>query len=250
VPATGAHEVVIDTPDHDLRMSEFPVSHLETVLEVYQERVKTLSQLPGVKCITLFRNDGSAAGASQTHPHSQILALPVVPAALSEEIERAERHLRTTSSCLTCQAIVAAREEHRVVLENAAFVAMTAYAARYSYETWIVPRAHGHDFRRCEDLGPLAEALSQVLRGLEAVEGSLPFNLILQTAPVESAAAGAFHWRLEVLPRATVPSGLELGSGMFIVSVSPECAAAGLRDAIALASACAGLDGTGRPFAG
>ena len=238
VPAVGFHEVVVDTPTHDLRMAEFSVELLETVLTVYQARVQALASFPGVKSIALFRNDGRAAGASQTHPHSQILALPMVPTSLLGELEAVERHFRTKGCCVTCEMLEYERESaQRLIAQNLHFAAVTSYAARYAYETWIVPRAHNHDFRLCDpgQMRSLAGILRQTLRALESVVGSFPFNLVLQTVPVDQslAAAEGFHWRLEILPRPTVPSGLELGCNVFIVSVSPEEAACRLRSAAA-----------------
>jgi UDPglucose--hexose-1-phosphate uridylyltransferase len=255
--AVGAHEVVIDAPDHDVTLTGLSRSRLAAVLGVYRERVRALAVLPGVKAIALFRNDGRGAGASQTHPHSQILALPVVPTAIRSEVTRAQALVGTEGRCPTCRSIASEDGRNRRVVQNATFEAFTAFAARYAYETWIVPRDHGHDFRDCEDLVGLAGILQQVLHGLESVLGRFPFNLVLQTAPIEKqhGLEEAFHWRLEVVPRMTVPSGLELGCGVFIVAVPPEQAAARLRDAIAtdedvLAAASPADDDTPRSSAG
>ena len=242
-PAIGSHEVVVDTPEHNSRMARFSIDRFETILTVYQARVRALGALPDVKSIALFRNDGRAAGASQVHPHSQIIAMPVVPTRLRNELEEVERHYRARGCCPTCEMLDCEREHHRrLIVRNAHFVAVTSWAARYPYESWIVPSTHHHDFRECDPraIRGLAEILSEVLQTLESVVGEFPYNLILQTAPVDDQGPRpqGFHWRLEILPRSSVPSGLELGCDVFIVSVSPEDAAARLRAAVKTEPGC------------
>jgi UDPglucose--hexose-1-phosphate uridylyltransferase len=124
----------------------------------------------------------------------------------------------------------------RVITDNQDFVALTSFAPRFSYETWIVPTAHGHDFLELSErkIHSLADILKQVLSALESIHPSCPYNLLLQHAPIASSngVARSFHWRLELLPRLTTPSGLELGCDVFIVQVTPEQAAAELRQVL------------------
>jgi UDPglucose--hexose-1-phosphate uridylyltransferase len=243
IPGRGFHEVVIDTPDHDRPLSAYSLDQLEDSLSVYRSRLEALGKHWEVKSFALFRNDGREAGASQEHPHAQILALPMVPPRLQHEIDAANRFLVERGCCLTCGMIESERRDgRRVVASDNHFLAVTSFAPRFPYETWVVPASHSHDFRECSQDGirSLAAMLKRLLLALESAVGRVPYNLVLQTAPAEmsAAAARAFHWRFELLPRLSAPSGFELGSGVFIVSVTPEDAASRLR--IAFAEAVAG----------
>lgn len=239
--AVGFHEVVIDAPEHDRQLSQFTLPHVETALEVYRSRLRALSAHPAVRSIALFRNVGRSAGASQEHPHVQILALPIVPARLQHELDAAERYVATHARCITCDLLrLDLLDARHLVARNSDFVAVTSFSPRFPYETWIVPESHSHDFRTCSDsqMRSLAAILKQVLTALEVNRGRFPFNLVLHTSPVRPSPGleRAFHWRMEILPRLTVPSGFELGHGVFIVTVPPEDAASRLRAAIASAT--------------
>ncbi|HJR58961.1 MAG TPA: DUF4921 family protein [Vicinamibacterales bacterium] len=237
LPARGLHEVIVETPRHDRRLVDFDAAELAMILDVYQSRLQAVSAAPHVKSVALFRNEGAAAGASQEHAHAQLVALPIVPGRLAGELRGASAYFRRLHRCVTCDSI--SRESsggHRLVGENADFAAMASFAPRFPYETWIVPRRHQHDFRGAEpaEIRNLGRLLHAVLRALGLVLDPFPFNLVLQTAPVRPRASirRAFHWRLEIVPRLTTASGFELGSGVFIVAVSPEQAARRLRAAI------------------
>jgi UDPglucose--hexose-1-phosphate uridylyltransferase len=232
--ANGFHEVIIETTEHGRRFSAFSHSHMQAVLSTYRDRVERLNAAPGVRSVILFRNDGRAAGASQEHPHAQILGLPLVPDTLACEIAAAEKHFQERQGCLSCDLLARERRDaRRVVAANEDFVVLAAFAPRFPCELWIVPTAHGPDFSRItlSAIRNLAFILGETLRALESMLGPFPYNLILQTAP--TSASGAFdrffHWRLEIVPRFTVASGFELATSVFIVSLLPEQAAAGLR---------------------
>ena len=238
VDAIGFHEVVIDSPDHDARLASLSLDELEVVLSVYRLRVDVLAREPRVRSIALFRNDGGPAGASQSHPHTQILALPVIPARLRDQVTAATRHLHQFGMCLTCALVDAETATgHRLITCNDHFVAIAAFAGRVPYETWIIPRAHRHDFALSgrAELHSLSAILKDLLQALEALLGVFAFNLVLQTAPRDEmpSTRDAFHWRIEVLPRLVSLSGLEIGCGVYIVSLAPEEAAARCRELVA-----------------
>jgi UDPglucose--hexose-1-phosphate uridylyltransferase len=236
-PGTGRHEVVIETPMHGRVFSRMPPAEIHSVLRVYQQRLQALSQEPGVRWVSLFRNEGRAAGASQEHAHAQLLALPLVPPRVAAELEATERYFQATARCFTCDAL--ARELHdgsRMVVESETYAAVATFAPRFPYEVWVLPRYHRHDFARVPDaeLVELAALLQRTLIGLESVLGMFPYNLILQTAPNAGGShEPSFHWRFEIVPRTTIVSGLELGTDIHIVAQSPERAALTLRRAIA-----------------
>lgn len=235
--ARGFHEVVIDSPDHECTLATLPVEQIELLLRVYQMRLRVLSARRGVRTIALFRNEGRLAGASQVHPHSQILALPLVPALLASEVAGARAHVRRHGQCRSCAMLAREKADgRRLVLEASRFMVVTSFAPRFPGEAWILPARHGHDFADAGDgeVTELAQVIKRLGAAYERAFGAMPMNLVLQTAPVRAnaAAARAFHWRFEILPRLSVPSGFELGFGVFIVSHSPESAAARLRDAL------------------
>jgi UDPglucose--hexose-1-phosphate uridylyltransferase len=200
-------------------------------------RARTLGAIPDVQTVVILRNEGRPAGASQEHPHSQIVALPFVPGRLRDEMTVAARHFDAAGTCLTCDLVAdELANGARVVARNEDFVALASFAPRFGFETWIVPVSHQHDFLAADPaaIRGLAGMLSKVLASLETVHGAFPYNLVLQTAPVHTTPEidRSFHWRLEIMPRLTTPSGLELGADVFIVAVTPEQAAESLRAAL------------------
>jgi UDPglucose--hexose-1-phosphate uridylyltransferase len=230
------HEVVIETTQHHARLSELDPDHLRVLFDVYQKRVQSLSHSAGVRSVLLFRNDGANAGASQEHPHTQLLALPMVPPKLAREVGACENYIRSVGRCPTCDMLERETGEGTLhVVENEDFVALASFASRFPYETWIVPKEHGHDFATMCDSRTrnFATIVRAVLTAMEQTLGRFSFNMVLLTAPTtpsESVIRG-FHWRLEIIPRLTIPSGCELGSDLFLISVAPEEAAAALRAA-------------------
>jgi len=208
---------------------------------VYRARVSALERQAGVEAVALFRNEGAGAGATQTHPHTQILALPFVPGRIDRELRFAAQYLDTHGQCPTCRLIHGESLTRGLsIAESRAFVAMAAFAGRAAYETWIVPKTHACHFSTMSDMdvGDLAHLLAKVLPALGIATGEAPFNLVLQAGSVGTDAnhARGLHWRLELIPRLTVPSGFELGFDTFIVTVPPERAAQVIRTAVGVST--------------
>jgi UDPglucose--hexose-1-phosphate uridylyltransferase len=230
----GAHEVVVETPDHEKTLASMTDAEVERVLSAFRERVRDLRQDSRLRYILLFKNHGGTAGATLEHPHSQLIALPVVPAFVREEIDGARRHYLLKERCIFCDIVhqeVAAGT--RVILENADIVALAPYAPRFPFETWLVPRRHGARF---EDAAPHEHAnLARLLRALllrvnRALE-SPAYNLIVHTSPFSEDTSSFYHWHLELMPRLTKVAGFEWGTGLYINPTSPEEAARVLREA-------------------
>ena len=233
----GAHEVIVETPDHDLELADLPESHICAVMRSYRARVGDLAGDDRFKYALVFKNKGYEAGATMTHAHSQLIATPVTPKRVKEELAGAQRYYEFKRRCVFCDMIKqeTGLTRERLVLENAHFVVLSPFAARMPYETWIIPKAHNCDFQSLTDdeCGGLAEALKGTLLKTRAVLHDPPYNYLIHTAPFRRPRAGYwatiqhdFHWHLELIPRLTRVAGFEEGSGFFVNPVTPEEAAA------------------------
>jgi UDPglucose--hexose-1-phosphate uridylyltransferase len=228
----GAHEVLIETPDHSREMKDLTDAELCEVLWAMRARVKDLQKDPRFRYILLFKNQGSLAGASLEHPHSQLIAMPVVPRQVSEEIEGARRHYEQKERCIFCDVVSQERKDRvRLVYENDGFVVFAPYAPRSPFETWILPRKHASSFddETKEHLELCAQALGTTLRRLHGALGDHDYNFIVHSNPLRDPPSPSYHWHIEVMPSLTRLAGFEWGSGIHINPVPPEEAASFLR---------------------
>ena len=230
----GAHEVIIETPDHHASLAALPVGAIERILWAFRERVLDLRQDRRFRYILIFKNHGAAAGASLEHPHSQLIALPIVPLQVREEVEGARHHFAMKERCVYCDVVHQETESRtRVIAENADVVALAPYAPRFPFETWILPRRHGSNFEEAPrpEYDALARMLKEVLNRMNRALLTPPFNLVLHSAPFqEDSLRSVYHWHLEIMPKLTKVAGFEWGSGFYINPTSPEEAAQVLRD--------------------
>jgi UDPglucose--hexose-1-phosphate uridylyltransferase len=229
----GAHEVIIETPDHDRTLAAMSESDIERVLWAYRERMLDLKRDFRLRYIVVFKNHGAAAGATLEHTHSQLIALPIVPDFAREELEGARRHFAVKERCVFCDIV---RQDladmKRVVLENAEAVAIAPYAPRFAFETWLLPKRHGARFEEAprSEYESIARLLKSVLQRLDRALASPPFNLIVHSAPFSDAVDDVFHWHIEIMPKITRVAGFEWGTGFYINPTSPEEAAQVLRN--------------------
>lgn len=230
----GAHEVIIETPDHNATFATLPEKHIESVLWAFRDRTLDLKRDIRFKYILFFKNHGEPAGATLEHSHSQLIALPVVPRQVQEEIDGSKRYYDFKERCVYCDMIRQDAESGtRVVLETEQFLAICPYAPRFPFETWILPRKHSSHFEMSD--APLLENLAWVLRTLfrkiDRVLERPPFNFILHTSPLHEPGMAHYHWHLEVIPKLTKVAGFEWGTGFYLNPTPPEEAARFLRDA-------------------
>lgn len=243
IDSVGAHEVVIETPDHFAHMSEFSADQLALVLKTWRERLTALMEDERLKYAMLFKNYGSQAGATLAHPHSQIIAMPVVPVAVTQEIACAEEYFKRKERCLLQDILRQERENgERVVIDDERFTAFSPFASRFPYEALIAGREQSHCFTDTsdDDLAHLAKVLKETLARMQAVLSDPPFNLVLHNAPnlnMKPKLSGQFEaiehhfqWYLEIIPRLTTVAGFEWGTGFFINPTLPEEAARNLRE--------------------
>ena len=229
----GAHEVVIETPEHAATLATLPADAVADVLLAYRERVVDLKKDPRFAYILVFKNHGAAAGASLEHPHSQLIATPIIPLMVSEELKGGAEYYEMKERCVWCDVIrQERRSRRRVITEAHGFIALAPFAPRFPFETWIMPTHHRSAFEETgmEELRGLAEVLGEFLRRMDRVLQRPPFNFMLHTAPLREGPLDHFHWHLEIIPKLTSVAGYEWGTGFFINPVPPEDAAAALRE--------------------
>jgi len=228
----GAHEVIIESPDHEKELSELSVEEIERVLEAYRARILDLQNDLRLRYILLFKNHGERAGASLAHGHSQLIATPIIPQVVAEELEGSERHYRLKERCVFCDMVdheLASRK--RVVLETERFLSFEPFASRAPFETWILPKRHVAAFEesdaadRMDLAGILKETLARIRRALDKPH----YNYVLHTAPCREAKLPHYHWHLEIVPKRNPLAGFEWGSGFYINPTAPEEAAEYLR---------------------
>ena len=228
----GAHEVIIETPDHDRSMALMSEPELERVLWAFRERMLDLKQDHRLRYILVFKNQGAGAGATLEHPHSQLIALPIVPDFVREEIDGARRHYAIKERCVFCDIVhQELREGRRVIQENADIIALAPYAPRFAFETWLLPKRHGARYEQAarHEYESLARLLKSVLQRLDRALETPPFNLIVHTSPFSEQLADQYHWHIEIMPKLTRVAGFEWGTGFYINPTSPEEAAKVLR---------------------
>jgi UDPglucose--hexose-1-phosphate uridylyltransferase len=231
----GAHEVIIETPDHKASLATLPATSVERVLWAFRERVLDLKQDKRFRYILIFKNHGAAAGASLDHTHSQLIALPVIPRNVRDEISGARQHFQHKERCVYCDIVRQELDQRaRVISENADFVALSPYAPRFPFETWLLPKRHGSNFEEAprHEYETLARILKDTLQRMNRALESPPFNLIIHSAPFTETAQDFYHWHVEIMPKLTKVAGFEWGSGFYINPTAPEEAADVLRDVV------------------
>ncbi len=229
----GAHEVVIESPQHHISMATLSEDNIRETLWVYRDRLVDLKKDPRLVHGMLFKNVGAAAGASLEHTHGQLIATPIVPISVWEEMTGSLEFFNYRGRCIYCDMIhQELATESRVVLDTPHFTAFCPYASRFPFETWIAPKAHSSHFENIPKPGvdDLGSVLRQVLNKLEQALDRPPYNYIIHTAPFDHQELPHYHWHIEIIPRLTKVAGFEWGSGFYINPVPPEDAAKFLRE--------------------
>lgn len=230
----GSHEVIIETPQHNQTLATLPQEQVQLVLQALLQRMRTLAQEDRIAFVQVFRNHGAAAGTSLVHPHSQLIATPIVPTNIREEIEEARRFYDDRVTCVYCYMLEKELERaERIVLSTDHYVVIAPFASRFPFELMILPRRHSASFvaeARGEDVAFLAEVLRRTLLLLYRAANNPDYNAVLHTAPLRDSCMDYYHWHIEIVPRLTTPAGFELGSGIYITTAIPEETAAYLRE--------------------
>ena len=230
----GAHEVIIETPDHAATLAEMPEKQIEELLWAFRDRVSDLKKDRRFRYILLFKNHGEAAGASLEHPHCQLIALPVIPKRVKEEVDASEAFYDLKERCIFCDII---RQEGtagvRLVTETDRFTVLQPYAPRFPFETWILPKRHASHFEEADapTLQNMAWILRSTMRKIDKVLERPAYNFIVHSAPVQEPSLPYYHWHIEIIPKLTKVAGFEWGTGFYINPTPPEESARFLREA-------------------
>ena len=180
------------------------------------------------------RNHGAAAGSSVDHTHSQLIALPIVPREVRDEVDGAKAHYGVKERCIFCDILhQEIGDGRRLIAESADMIAIAPYAPRFPFETWILPRRHQAHFEDTprQEIGSLARLLADILRRMNRMLRNPPYNLLIHSAPLQEPAVDFYHWHVEVIPKLTKVAGFEWATGFYVNPTSPEEAAQVLRDA-------------------
>lgn len=221
----GSHEVVV-LRDHEKHLSQYDKNELALLFKAYQDRYKALAEDSCVNYISIFHNHGEEAGASVPHPHSQILALPVVPPDVSYSVTGSKNYFHKYGKCVHCQMIDFERKnKKRIVFENKNAIVFAPFASRSNFELRIFPKYHQAFFEKTSDtiLLEVAEVFQKTLHKIYKKFDDPPFNFFLHTAPVmKNMDYNHYHWHFEILPKLTKWGGFELGTGIDIITFAPE----------------------------
>jgi UDPglucose--hexose-1-phosphate uridylyltransferase len=237
----GAHEVIVETPDHGRDLAELSEDQVARVLLTYRHRMEALREDRRLKYVLIFKNQGRAAGASLEHAHSQLIATPITPKRVKEKLVGAKRHYDYRRRCIFCDYIKQETDlfGERLVMDEEHFVVLSPFAARFPFEMWILPKRHAADYASisAREIADLASTLKRILLKLRLTLGNPPFNYVLHQAPFRRPRGGYwttieedYHWHIELIPRLTRIAGFEWGSGFYINPTPPEVAAETLRD--------------------
>jgi UDPglucose--hexose-1-phosphate uridylyltransferase len=231
----GAHEVVVDTPVHGETLTSMGVRGIQNIFIAFKERVLDLAKDKRFRFTIVFKNHGAVAGASLDHSHSQLISLPIVPKRISEEINGGLSYHKYKDRCIFCDIIAQERDDNvRVIYENSRFIALSPYASRFPFETWILPKNHEPCFVFQSDddnYHDAADALSTILKKHDKVLNSPPYNFMIHTTPLGNGDVPHYHWHIEVIPRLTKMAGFEWGTGFYINPTPPEEATTYLKEA-------------------
>ncbi|MFC1592906.1 galactose-1-phosphate uridylyltransferase [Candidatus Omnitrophota bacterium] len=221
----GVHEVIIESPSHNIPLALMPYQQVENVVIAYQERYNALKKNHQLKFITIFKNHKWASGTSLAHPHSQLVATPIPATYYHLKSDVAADYCYDFGSCLYCDLLTEELQKgERIVAETKELIVLNPYASRVPYETWIIPKRHYASFGLfpAEHLAELAMVIKDTLFCLYHGLDNPAFNLMIDTATTDNEMNPCYHWHIKIIPRLTLIAGFEMGSGIYITTALPE----------------------------
>jgi len=232
----GAHEVVIEGPDHNkTNLADFTPQEIVNVIKLYQNRALSLAKDKRFKYIMIFKNYGESSGASVEHAHSQIIALPMIPKYVLEELEGSRSYHDFHDRCIYCDIMQQEYDDkERIVVENDSFLAFCPYVPRFPFETWILPKEHNDMFcSLTEDQRyQLACVIKDTLTSIKKTLSDPSYNFHLHVTPIGYEHPESFHWHIEIVPQIISEAGFEWGTEFYVIRTSPDVAAKYMRKSI------------------
>ena len=225
VNGIGANEVIIETPIHNVDFDFMTVEEIAMVLKAYKERFIDLKKDERMEYILILKNRGYKAGALLEHLHSQLLAFPVIPSLIAEEISEAENYFKIKNKCVYCDVINAEiKLDKRVILKSENFICIAPFASRFPFELMVMPQKHKFNYYEINDdeIDELARILKEVIFKLNKALGNPAYNIVLHSAPLKTLKIDYYHWHFEIIPKLKNVSGFEWGTGLFINPVPAE----------------------------
>lgn len=229
--AYGAAEVVI-TRNHTKQIAQFTKNQIKELIDVYQARYLELMKERYINYVSIFHNHGEEAGASVSHPHSQIIAAPVLDPKIKRSLAGAKDYFEHNKKCAHCEMNKwDIKNRERIVFENQEFLVVCPFASKSAFEISIIPKEHLPYFEKITDLQKkyLAEAFFAAMRKLYKGLSDPPYNFYLQTAPCDGRKHDYYHWHWVIAPKTSILAGFEMSTGIEISTIMPEEAAEYLR---------------------
>ncbi|MCS7150979.1 MAG: galactose-1-phosphate uridylyltransferase [Endomicrobia bacterium] len=233
ITGIGAHEVIIETQHHNKDIYELDQRNVEDIFKMYKDRVTDLKRDIRFEYILIFKNCGTKAGATLSHPHSQLIAMPMIPVIIKQEITGAKFYFEHKERCIYCDIVSEELTRTvRVVVENDDFIAICPYASRFPFEIWVLPKRHDPMYEDIHDneIRNLASIMQVVNKKLNLALENPPYNYLLHTSPLKDGNLQYYHWHIEIMPQLSGVGGFEWGTGFYINPVPPEEAAKFLRE--------------------
>jgi len=234
----GAHEILIEHPEHAKDIPDYPHGHLVDVLTTMQSRIADLKNDLRFRYVLAYKNYDLSHGIP--HAFSQIIATPITPGQVKDELINARQHYQIKERCIFCDIIrYELRSQDRVVADNGLFIAFSPFASQYPFEIWLLPQQHELFFERNAQLDALADILQQVLRRIKRVSGDRGYTMVLHNGPNIKVSQRRgywktikmdFHWHLEIIPKIAWPLKYEPILGFAVNPVPSEMAAQILRE--------------------
>lgn len=228
----GIAEVVIETPYHNRTIATMDLEEVRNTVRAYKERYLALSKIEKIDLITIFRNYGEKAGTSLEHPHSQIIATPIVPPHVRNPLYQSQLAYDAFGDCIYCGMMEEEqRQQVRVVEETQYYLILCPFASRSPFETRIYPKIHHSSFASISEaeLMEFAMVLQRTLKRLSLGLNDPDYNYIIRSAPIEDSHVKYHHWYVVIVPKLTTPAGFEIGTGIYINTTLPEQCAEFLR---------------------
>ncbi len=229
----GAHEVIIETPNHDASFATLSEEEIANVIRSFKARILDLKQDHRFKYMLIFKNHGSAAGASLDHTHSQLIALPIIPKRVAEEINGSKKYYLYRERCVFCDIIQQEFNQGiRIVSDNYHFVCISPFTSRFPFESWILPKSHDIYFEDInhEEIYSLAKIMKDILTRMKVILNDPPYNFLIHSSPFYEKDISFYHWHIEIIPKLTKVAGFEWGTGFYINPTPPEEACNFLRE--------------------